>query len=93
MDGKWPKRSAAALIKLAKKFNKLQPIGIDISAQQVDCQVQRMADEKYQNENNRTAYAAAQHAAHGVYDCSDNTGGQPQCQQAGVRKNIRPGPQ
>ena len=65
----------------------LNAIVINVDASVLTKSIQEIT--KYQNENNRTAYAATQHAAHGVYDCSDNTGGQPQCQQAGVRKNIR----
>ena len=46
MNGKRPERPAASLIKLTEKLDELQSVGVNIRTQQVNGQIQRMADKK-----------------------------------------------
>ena len=75
--------------KLTEKLDELQSVGVNIRTQQVNGQIQRMADKKHQNKYNGADDTAAQHAAHRVDYSGDNAGSQAQSQQSGIRKNVR----
>ena len=88
MGGKGIKSSSPALIELAKKLYILQTVGVDISAQHIDSDIQRVADEEYQRKDDGSHHAAARHGAHLVEHRGDNAGGQPPSEQTGIGEDI-----
>ena len=55
-----------------------------ISAQQVNRDIERMSDNKYNGKQNRTYNSAAEHASHLIEYGSDNAGCKAQGQQTGI---------
>ena len=88
MSGKRRKRASAPFIKLAEELDELQTVRMDIRAEQVDADVQRMSYQKYQDKHDRAKNAAAAHAAHFVKDGRNNAGRQTKREQTGIGQDI-----
>ena len=74
-------RPSGAFVKFAEKFDILQTVRMHVGAQQIDCQIQRMSDNKYNDKTDDAENAGSKHTAHLIDDLSDNSCRKSQRQQ------------
>ena len=80
--------SAAAGIELAEEFDELQSVRMNICAERVDADIQRVTDHKDDGEKDDTENGIAHHTADLVEYLRDDAGCQPQSQQTAVGQDI-----
>ena len=82
--GKRHKRFPASAVELAEEFNILQTIGMNISTQCIDRQIERMPYDHDQEKEDRThdTVSLSDHLRHVVKHIGDDAGRQTQCQES-----------
>ena len=86
--GKGLEGAASTLIEFGKQLYILKPVGMHICAEHVDRHIERVPDNKNEEEQNALYNRILRDRAQQVYHLPDHAGCKPQCQQAGIGQYV-----
>lgn len=88
MYGKGLEGAASTLIEFGKQLYILKPVGMHICAEHVNRHIERVPDNKNEEEQNALYNRILRDRAQQVYHLPDHAGCKPQCQQAGIGQYV-----